>query len=120
MASTLYHGRIVLLVVGVLLFGACSGGGDSAPAVQSNNTATTASLTLGWDPNQENDLAGYRIYQATAPGRYGPPIATVPRTSTSHVVTNLQKGTTYYFVVAAFDSAGNEGPLSNEIPAVIP
>jgi fibronectin type 3 domain-containing protein len=110
-----------VILVGVLLsLTACGSGGDSAPAVPPTTSPATASLTVGWDPNQENDLSGYRLYQGTAPGRYGAPIATLTRTSTSHVIGNLQRGATYYFAVAAFDNAGNEGPLSNEISRTIP
>ena len=53
---------------------------------------------------------------APAPGAYPPtPIATLPKTATSYVATGLQVGTTYYFVIKSFDSAGNESGPSNEI-----
>ena len=81
----------------------------SAPATQS--------VTLQWNPNTTDaDLAGYKIYQATASGGYSTtPIATVPKTATSYVATGLQVGTTYYFVIKSYDTAGNESLPSNEV-----
>lgn len=120
MAFSVGKSRALLLMGALLLLTACGSGGDSAPVNPPTSGIATTSLTVGWDPNQESDLSGYRLYQATASGRYGAPIATLTRTSTSHVIDNLQSGVTYYFAVAAFDNAGNEGPLSNEISRMIP
>jgi len=79
------------------------------------NLATTSSATLTWNPNTESDLAGYKVYRATASGAYGVPVATLSGNVTSYVSAGLQVGTTYYFVVTAYDSAGNESPRSAEV-----
>jgi hypothetical protein len=81
----------------------------SAPATQS--------VTLQWNPNTtDSDLAGYKVYQGTASGAYSTtPIATVSKTVTSYVATGLQVGTTYYFVIKSYDTAGNESLPSNEV-----
>ncbi len=71
--------------------------------------------TLIWNANGESDLAGYKIYRATASGAYGAPIATIVGNQTSHVVSGLQPGTTYFFVITAYDNAGNESGWSNEV-----
>jgi hypothetical protein len=76
-------------------------------------TAGTAALT--WNANSETDLSGYKVYQGTSSGAYPAPVATLPKTTTSHTVTGLQTGTTYFFVITAYDSAGNESPLSSEV-----
>ena len=65
--------------------------------------------------NTESDLAGYKIYRATTSGGYGAPITTLQGNVTTFVASGLQLGTTYYFVITAYDSAGNESPLSNEV-----
>jgi hypothetical protein len=78
----------------------------------------TASLTLRWNANTEPDLAGYRIYGAKSSGAYGAPVATVPASATSFVATGLEPGVTYFFVISAFDTAGNESPRSAEVSAV--
>jgi hypothetical protein len=76
----------------------------------SENTATSATLT--WTANTEPDLAGYKIYSGTQSGVYGVPISI--GSVTSHVITNLTKGTTYFFTITACDSAGNESPPAPE------
>jgi fibronectin type 3 domain-containing protein len=79
------------------------------------NASSSSSATLTWNANTESDLAGYKVYRATASGAYGAPIATVLRTVTTYQATGLQFGTTYFFVVTAFDIAGNESAYSNEV-----
>ena len=79
------------------------------------NAPATSSATLAWGANSESDLAGYNVYRSTASGTYGAPIATLQGNVTSYVATGLQSGTTYFFVVTAYDSAGNESPYSNEV-----
>jgi hypothetical protein len=61
-------------------------------------------------------LAGYRVYIGTASGRYtypGSPV-TVGNVHT-YTVANLPYGTTYFFAISAYDSAGNESLLSTEV-----
>ena len=86
---------------------------------------TTSSATLTWAPNTDIDLAGYKVYRRTASGTYGAPLATVPATLqsniTTYVATGLQSQTTYFFVVTAYDSAGNESsPSTPEVSIAIP
>jgi fibronectin type 3 domain-containing protein len=79
------------------------------------NAPSSSSVTLTWNPNAESDLAGYKVYRATSSGTYGAPIATIQGNTTSYVATGLQFGTTYFFVVTAYDIAGNESAYSNEV-----
>lgn len=65
------------------------------------------------------DVAGYKIYQTTASGVYGAPIATVSMDVTSYTVTGLESGATYFFVVTAYNSAGTESAFSNEANKII-
>lgn len=77
--------------------------------------SSTGSVTLSWSANGENDLAGYKIYFGTSSGNYtasGSP--TVIGKVTSYTVTGLQRNTTYFFALSAYDSAGNESALSAE------
>ncbi|MBX3301300.1 MAG: fibronectin type III domain-containing protein [Nitrospira sp.] len=73
-----------------------------------------ATATLSWDASAGLDVAGYKIYQATVSGTYGAPIATVPMDVTSYTVADLESGTTYFFVVTAYNSDGAESSFSNE------
>jgi uncharacterized membrane protein len=79
------------------------------------STISSGTTTLTWNANAESDLTGYKVYRGTASGAYGAPVATLPKTATSYIATGLQTGTTYFFVITAYDSAGNESTLSNEV-----
>jgi hypothetical protein len=37
-------------------------------------TFAAKALTLAWDPNTETDLAGYKFYQGTTSGSFGPSV----------------------------------------------
>ena len=76
-----------------------------------SNTAFSASLV--WDPNAESDLAGYRIYTGVRSREYSS-MVNVGNT-TQYPLTNLTQGTTYYFALTAYNSAGLESDFSQEI-----
>ena len=60
---------------------------------------------LGWVQNlSRNDSGGY-----------GAPIATLQGNITTYIAAGLQSGTTYMFVITAYDSDGNQSPRSNEV-----
>ncbi len=74
---------------------------------------TNNSLTLQWAPNQESDLAGYRVYHGTTPGNYGNSLD-VGKT-TFYKFANLEFNKTHYFSVTAYDELGNESSPSVEV-----
>ncbi|HEV8699841.1 MAG TPA: fibronectin type III domain-containing protein [Candidatus Polarisedimenticolia bacterium] len=85
-------------------------------AVWATLPASAASLVrLAWDANSESDLAGYRLHYGTSPGVYNQ--TQEAGTATSLELWSLDPSTTYYFVVHAFDRAGNESPASNAVSA---
>ncbi|TKB68051.1 MAG: fibronectin type III domain-containing protein [Nitrospira sp.] len=112
--------RIILCVGIALQLASCSGGGSSTPAESAPAATATSSALFEWDANTETDLAGYKIYKGVASGQFGAPIATLPPSATSYEAAGLQNGAPYFFVVTAFDTSGNEGPLSNELSVTIP
>ena len=81
------------------------------------NAPSSSSATLTWKANSETDLAGYKVYRSTISGKYdqGNVIAMLRGNVTSYQATGLQFGKTYFFVVTAFDIAGNESGYSNEV-----
>lgn len=81
----------------------------------SQTPQSTTSVTLAWNPNTDPDLGGYKIYETSSSGTYGAAIATVPASTTSFVVTGLQRGVTYFFVITAYDTSGNESARSAEV-----
>jgi predicted phage tail protein len=82
-------------------------------------TAGNARVRLSWTapaPDGGTPVTGYKIYRATAPGFQASAVVT-SITGTSTIVTGLTNGTTYYFMVAAINAAGNETPFSAEVSA---
>ena len=77
-----------------------------------------ASVSLDWDANNEQDLAGYKVYKRMLPSiDYGSPVFSGLPTnpaSPQTTITNLPDNTSYGFITTAFDSAGNESIPSNE------
>jgi Fibronectin type III domain len=80
------------------------------------------SVTLSWSAPTEQTVAGYRLYYGTASGSYqqarggGMQVGS----ATTYTAANLMRGVTYYFVVTAVDSAGNDSAYSNEVNKLIP
>lgn len=95
----------------------------SLPAFSINVTAivvSTGSATLSWTPPTERtdgsaltDLAGYKIYYGTSQGDYTTTIDIDNPGLTSFVVSELSGNSTYYFVMTAYDSNGNESAYSS-------
>lgn len=69
---------------------------------------------LSWDANTESDLAGYRVYVGSATGQYGPARDVGNVMEISRSALGLADGI-YFAVVTAYDQAGNESGLSNEV-----
>ena len=97
----------------------CTGGQNGVQAEPAPNQ-NTASVTLVWDPVAGKDLAGYRVYQSLSPGGTRTLSGTVSPSELRFTVSELQKGTTYYFVVRAYDIHGNESSNSNQISWTAP
>lgn len=108
LAAGTYNGTITISATGA------TNSPKTIPVSLTVSSTTAKSATLTWTANVETDLAGYKIYRATTSGSYGAPIATLSKT-TSYSATNLSTGTTYFFVITAYDSVGNESSYSNEV-----
>jgi hypothetical protein len=83
-----------------------------------------ANVTFSWTPPSTNsdgttltDLAGYKVYSGISSRNYTQ--NTDVGNVTSYTVTNLSVGSTYYFVVTAYDTTGNQSSFSNEISRTI-
>ena len=76
---------------------------------------TTSSATLAWNA-VTGTLSGYKIYVGEAPKLYTRTITV--GTVTTSTVNSLTVGRTYYFAVAAYNSAGTSPP-SNEVSKAI-
>jgi hypothetical protein len=70
---------------------------------------------LEWTPNKEADLAGYRVYRSSSQGSGYSKMVSVLKTTSRYVDNTVTNSVTYYYVVSAFDAAGNESPYSKEV-----
>jgi hypothetical protein len=78
-------------------------------------------VVIAWDPNAESDLAGYTIYGSE--GSPGPPYDLIDTYSLDDLdpdnpacqISDLDDNSEYYFVISAYDFAGNESNYSNEV-----
>ena len=81
-----------------------------SPSSQPPPPVTTASLS--WSPVTDPTLGGYKVYVGTVSGTYSRSISV--GNTTSYIVDSLTTGTTYFFSVTAYNSAGESAP-SNEV-----
>ena len=89
----------------------------------SATSAHSAELTLAWDPNPEQDIAGYKIYYKTEVS--GPPYNGTGLTEgnspidlgnqTEFTLHGLIDDVTYFFVATAYDTEGLESDYSEEL-----
>jgi Fibronectin type III domain len=93
------------------------------PAPTPIPTPTPRSVTLAWSANTPtNDpgtnTVGYRLHIGRASANYTQTIDVGSSTTTT--VSLLVSGSTYYFVVGAYNAAEIEGPYSNEVSFTAP
>jgi len=72
-----------------------------------------AQVTLAWDRNQEDDIAGYRLYYGSSSGNYAQVIDV--GNNNQHKVSGLQAGARYYFALTAYDTTDTESAFSKEL-----
>lgn len=79
--------------------------------------AGSAILTWNASPSDPAIVTGYKLYRGTASGTYQ--LSQTLGKVTTATEPSLTAGTTYFWVVTAFNSAG-ESSFSNEASATIP
>ncbi len=75
--------------------------------------AIARDVTLAWDPS--TDASGYRLYARERGESYAYNDPEWQGTSSQCTVTGFDEYESYYFVVRAYDSDGNESGDSNEV-----
>ena len=98
-----------------------TGPGPTAPTNLSGSAVAWNQINLSWNASQ--DLTGpgvgsYTIYRAATPGGAQTQLGTTSGLNYSD--TGLSPATTYYYTVAAADTAGVPSGQSNQIPATTP
>ena len=86
-------------------------GGATSPPPPPSGTST-GTVTVMWNANTEADLQGYRVYVGTSSGARTQAFDVGNVTSTR---LTLPLGSTYFFVVTAYDKSGNESSPSGEL-----
>jgi len=87
-----------------------------SPTTSSPPPTTTSSATLTWNAVTGATITGYKVYVGEAPGQYSRTV-TVGNV-TSSTVNSLTVGRMYYFVVTAYNGAGESTP-SNMVSKTI-
>ena len=130
-ASTTYYYRVVAVDtsgnVGEL---SDEGSATTAPVVGDTTppskvlglavgSITANSIGLSWTSNIEADLDHYNVYRGTTAG-FVVNSSTIPlaqSATNTYSDTGLPQSSTYYYKVAAVDTSGNKGNVSDEISA---
>jgi hypothetical protein len=90
---------------------------DKTPPHEPTGLAVVESDTgafLTWDANDENDLAGYRVFRSDRPGGEFKPVSSGLSATNSLVDRNYKPGTRY--AVSAVDDSQNESTRSPAVP----
>ncbi|PYT92133.1 MAG: hypothetical protein DMG36_16205, partial [Acidobacteria bacterium] len=119
------------LILGVQFSPAAAGSVTGSITIVSNATGSPATVTLSgtgvlphsvsllWTASA-SAVAGYNVYRSTTNGSGYVKINTSLVTGLTYTDSNVQNGTTYYYVTTAVDSNGIESSFSNQATAVIP
>ena len=75
-------------------------------------------IDLAWNANGEPDIAGYRVYRSSTSGggynQINPGLVASP----AYADTTVVNGTTYFYVVTAENTVGEESGYSNEVNGI--
>ena len=96
------------------------GGGGSSPGTGGGGSPepATGTIKLGWYPNTESDLAGYRVYYGTSSaGTFSNSIdvgmATREGDLVVYTIPNLIKEESYCIALTAYNTSNYESDFSN-------
>lgn len=73
-------------------------------------------ITLKWNANTEQDLAGYKLYHGTQTATYEAPM--ILGTQTSYTL-NVPGHGEHFFALTAYDTSFNESGFSNEVVHIV-
>ena len=76
-------------------------------------------ISLTWDENREEDLAGYRVWRKTEGESEFKPLTPEPIRANAFNDTSVETNKRYYYAVTAQDESGNESQLSKSVSEII-
>ncbi|HTZ33595.1 MAG TPA: choice-of-anchor D domain-containing protein [Methylomirabilota bacterium] len=109
-------------VTGSIVINSNATNGTSA-AVATTGTGVTAvshSVALQWQASGSSGVTGYYVYRGTSSGGPYTKLNGSTISGTSYTDDGVSSGTTYYYVVTALGSDGEESVNSNQVSAAIP
>jgi len=83
-------------------------------------TPAEHNVTLNWKATSSSNVVGYNIYRSSQSAGPYAKINSALDPSTTEIDSNVQSGSTYYYVVTVVDSSRRESGYSNQVRAVIP
>jgi hypothetical protein len=95
----------------------------NSPAIALSGTGVqqvSRSVVLAWTASTSNGVVGYNLYRSTVSGG---PYVILDSSAVSidtYTDSNVQPGTTYFYVVRSVDSIGTESVNSSQVQATIP
>lgn len=98
-----------------------TGQGSSFSILQVQDVRVTTKdsvIFLGWQALSSAELAGYNVYYGTVSGRYIQR-RSLPASSTSLVLRDLEPGTTYFLAVRAVNAQDQESVFSQEVSVTV-
>ena len=98
---------------------ASNASGSPATVSLSGTGVRQNSVALAWNAST-SAVAGYNVYRSTVSGSAYVMVNSAPLSALTYSDSAVQSGTTYYYVVTALDSSGNESVYSNQVSAAIP
>lgn len=93
--------------------------GSPAAVALSGTGVQQNSVSLAWDASAST-VAGYNVYRTTINGSAYVRVNSSLLSGLTYDDQAVQSATTYYYVVTAVDSSGNESTYSNQVAAAIP
>jgi Abnormal spindle-like microcephaly-assoc'd, ASPM-SPD-2-Hydin len=79
----------------------------------------THAVVLNWDADASG-TTGYNCYLSMVPGGPYQKVNSSPVTGTIYTESNVQSGSTYYYVVTAVNASNQESGYSSEVSAIVP
>lgn len=113
----LQYKLLVMCLFPLIIFSSCSFDPSLFPYENDDDDDETI-ITVQWDPNDEPDLAGYRVYYGETSGSYTEMIDV--GNTTSCTIEDLSPGVTYYITATAYNSLGYESNYSDELIFSVP
>ena len=86
---------------------------NALPFTVTQVAPTNTTVNATWNPNPETNIAGYKLSYGSSSGSY---TSTMDVGNVTNAVVQIVTGQTYYFVVQAYNTAGQLSPYSAEVP----